>query len=60
MVRPKKIRVSIPEELSTWWLQRKYFDDDWLIGSDKCFVLASSIFLNNSVIIKFDFAALFG
>ena len=59
-MRPKKIRASITEGLIPWWLQRKYFDDDWFIGSVKCFVLASSMFVNKSVIIKFDFVTLFG
>ena len=59
MVRLKKIKASITEGLSTWWHQRKYFDDDWFIGSDKCFVQTSSMFVNKSVITKFDFAALF-
>ena len=60
VARPRTIRAIITVGLRTWWLLRKYFSEDWLLGSNRCFVFASSIFVNKSVIMKFAVTALFG
>lgn len=60
VLRPKNINARITVGFNTWWLLKKFFNDDRVLSCAPLLSLTSSIFVNNSVIIKFDLPGLLG